>query len=458
MKLANIVLSVTLLLLCTASNAAERPNIVLIVADDMGRDWVSCYGAEHQTPNIDRLAKQGVRYETAWSMPLGMPARVTLLTGQYPFRHGWSEHDETPRGDRVGFDWRKHQAFVRALRDCGYATAIGGQWRLNDLKGQPDVLKHHGFDEHCVRVAIESDAPETSKGGPGNLVVTNGRHETVSDGSETINAFLSQFIRRQSAKKPFFIYYPILQSSRKQSIKDAERQGASRRSADFSPTALAASALPLTGKAPATSALPLTGKDAEQDKKRNFAEYVTRVDRLVGKLVQVVDDERLTDNTIIVLTSDNGSTVAGTLNGKPFEAGKGSPSDRGVHVPFIVRAPFLTAGGCVSRDLLDLTDIYPTFVELADAAPPENITLDGRSVVPSLRGSEDPFQKRNWIYSQLGNVRMIRDWQHILDSQGNFHDLTKDPLQKEEVSPLDKIAPGRRQRLQAILNRLPKAQ
>ena len=160
MKLANIVLSVTLLLLCTASNAAERPNIVLIVADDIGRDWVSCYGAEHQTPNIDRLARQGVRYETAWSVPLGMPARVTLLTGQYPFRHGWTERDDVPRGNEFGLDWNKHVTFVRALQESGYATAIGGQWRLNDLKGQPDALKHHGFDEHCVRLAIESDANE----------------------------------------------------------------------------------------------------------------------------------------------------------------------------------------------------------------------------------------------------------------------------------------------------------
>jgi hypothetical protein len=73
-----------------------------------------------------------------------------------------------------------------------------------------------------------------------------------------------------------------------------------------------------------------------------------------------------------------------------------------------------------------------------------------------LRGSEDPFEKRNWIFSQLGDFRMIRDWEHILDSSGNFHDLTKDPLQQNEVSPLDKIAPGRRQRLQMILDRFPK--
>jgi arylsulfatase A-like enzyme len=109
----------------------------------------------------------------------------------------------------------------------------------------------------------------------------------------------------------------------------------------------------------------------------------------------------------------------------------------------------------VSRDLIDFTDLYPTFLELAKTAPPQGSTLDGRSFVPSLRGSEDPFEKRSWIFSQIGDFRMIRDWQHIVDSKGSFHDLTKDPLQQTAVSPLDKIAPGRRERLEMILKRFP---
>ena len=110
----------------------------------------------------------------------------------------------------------------------------------------------------------------------------------------------------------------------------------------------------------------------------------------------------------------------------------------------------------MSRDLIDFTDLYPTFLELAKIVRPNDMTLDGRSFVPSLRGSEDPFEKRSWIFSQIGDCRMIRDWQHIVDSKGNFHDLQKDPLQQRRVSPLDKIAPGRRQRLQMILDRFPR--
>jgi arylsulfatase A-like enzyme len=110
----------------------------------------------------------------------------------------------------------------------------------------------------------------------------------------------------------------------------------------------------------------------------------------------------------------------------------------------------------VSRDLIDFTDLYPTFLDLAGVTPPKTLKLDGKSFVPSLRGDEDPFKKRSWIYSQIGDFRMIRDWYHIVDNKGAFHNLLKDPRQEQKVSPQDKIAPGHRQRLQMILDRFPK--
>ena len=123
-------------------------------------------------------------------------------------------------------------------------------------------------------------------------------------------------------------------------------------------------------------------------------------------------------------------------------------------VPFIVQAPFLNEGGHVTRDLIDFTDFAPTILELTSNTNLVDYPLDGRSFVPSLKGVDDPFQKRNWIYAQAGKVRMMRDWQHFLDSDNNFHDLIKDPFQKEPVSPLDKQAPGRKQRLALLLERL----
>ena len=154
-------------------------------------------------------------------------------------------------------------------------------------------------------------------------------------------------------------------------------------------------------------------------------------------------------------TGNNGSAVSGNLNDEVYPKGRGEEADWGAHVPFIVRAPFLSKGNIVSRDLIDFTDLYPTFLDLAGIIAPENLTLDGKSIVPSLRGSEDPYQKRSWVYSQLGEFRMIRDWNHMIDNRGSFHNLSKDPRQERPESKLDKIAPGRRQRLQIILDRFP---
>ena len=399
-------------------HAAERPNIILVVVDDMGRDWVSCYGATHSTPNIDRLAEQGVRYETAWCTPICTPTRVTLLTGLYPFHHGWIQHYDVPRWGGAGLRPDRFTTFARLLREDGYSTAIGGKWQINHLGKEPDALEKHGFDEHCVWPGVENGQPETQERFWNGLVVTNGKRSKSSYGPDTINHFLVDYIKRHK-DRPFLLYYPML----------------------------------LTHGPHATT--PMNKAEAPEGKPALYAGNVTYMDHLVGKLVRTVDDLGLRERTVIIFTGDNGSALPGNLNGEPYPKGKGRQADWGAHVPFIVRAPFLSSGGIVSRDLVDFTDLYPTFLELAGIEPPKAIKLDGKSFVSGLRGDEDPFKKRSWIYSQIGDFRMIRDWTHILDSKGAFHNLLKDPRQEEEVSPLDKIAPGRRQRLQMILDRFP---
>ena len=161
------------------AGATQKPNIIFIMVDDMGRDWVSCYGADHQTPNIDRLASQGVRYETAWCTPICTPTRVTLLTGQYPFHHGWVQHYDVPRWGGSGLRADRFTTFARPLRDSGYATAIGGKWQINHLRKEPDVLKKHGFDEHCVWPGVEEGHPETQERFWNGLLATNGKRNFI---------------------------------------------------------------------------------------------------------------------------------------------------------------------------------------------------------------------------------------------------------------------------------------
>ncbi len=413
-----LVLFICLLFSGLVSAEERPPNIIFIMVDDMGRDWVSCYGADHQTPHIDRLAEQGIRYTTAWCIPICTPTRVTLLTGKYPCHHGWVQHYDVPRWGGEGLSPTRFTTFARSLRDAGYATAIGGKWQINHLGKQPEALKQHGFNEHCVWTGVEADRPETEQRYWDGLIQTNGKRSTVAYGPDTINEFLIDFMTRHR-QSPFLVYYPMLLTH-----------------------------------GPHTTA-PLNRDEAPQGKQALYAGNVTYMDELVGRLVKAVDDLELTDNTLIIFTGDNGSAAAGVLDGEPYPKGKGRQADWGAHVPFVVRAPFLSEGGRVSRDLVDFTDLYPTFLELAGVEPASARKLDGKSLVPSLRGSDDPFEKRNWIYSQIGDFRMIRDWHHLVDNQGSFHDLDKDPRQEHEVSVLDKQAPHRRERLQMILDRFP---
>lgn len=306
MRIQAIILMCLLASICSApAEDDKRPNIVLVVAKELARERLGCYGGKNSSPNIDRLAKQGVRYATAWGMLDSKLSRRTVLTGRYPW------HDaETP-------------LFPSLLEKAGYRVATGGD----------DTAKSLAFIEQSKKGA------------------------------------------------PFLLLH----------IVDTE--------------------------------------DADAD-------------RLVGKLVTAIDAKGLKDNTMIVVTSDHG-------NGD-------SKADTGAHVPFIVRAPFLTKGDRVSKDLVDLSDLFPTVLSLAGIDVPKDLKLDGRTMIPSLRGSDDPFEKRNWIYSEVGDFRMVRDWHHLVDTEGNFHDVEHDPHQEKKVSPLDKQAPARRQRLQMILDRFPR--
>ena len=381
----------------TAQAADVKPNIIFIMVDDMGRDWISSYGASHPTPNVDRLATQGIRFENCWCAPICTPTRMELLTGQYPFRTGWVRHHDVPRWGGKGFDWEKFTSFARVVKKAGYTTAIGGKWQINDFRKQPGALKLHGFDEHCVWTGWETgNAPPSSKRYWDGYIMTNGKREVHKHGSEAVNDFLIDFIRRNK-KRPFLAYYPMMLVH-----------------GPFLPT-------------------PLNRDKAPEGKTALYAGMVTYMDHLVGKLVDAVDELGIADRTIIMFTGDNGSSASGTLNGKPYPKGKGRTNDWGVHMPFLVRAPMFSKGGEVSDDLIDFTDMLPTFADLAGAELPAGVKLDGRSFVSSLRGDRSAKGKREWIFAQIEDRRTIRDKHYKLDSSGSFWNISKDLLERKDL-------------------------
>ncbi|HEY2932811.1 MAG TPA: sulfatase-like hydrolase/transferase [Acidobacteriota bacterium] len=403
----------------SARPSRRKPNIVLFLVDDMGRDWIGCYGAAQSTPHVDAFAALGVRFETAYSMPSCTPTRVELLTGRYPFRTGWVDHYDVPRWGGKGLDWERETTFTRLLRDAGYATGITGKWQINDFRAYPDALKRHGFDEDCMWTGVENGNPASAQRYADPFLQINGERKTHRGkyGPDIVNDFARDFVRRHR-DRPFLLYYPSILVH-----------------GPGEPT-------------PDNRANPL------RDEKGLFAGMLSYMDKLFGTFIKEVDGLGLADNTFIVFAADNGSPIPGSLNGVPFPPGKGRLTDLGVHVPFIVRAPWLTTSARVSTDLIDFSDVFPTLCELAGVTVPAGLRLDGRSFVGSLTGRAK--NKRAWIYAQRGTSRMVREHRYKLDSDGSLFDLSVDPFEDTDLrTSRDADVVAARTRLSAVLNGLP---
>ncbi len=406
----------------TALPAADRPpNQILILVDDMARDWVGAYGAANPTPNFDRLAAEGTRFETAWATPVCTPTRVAMLTGQYPFRTGWNVHYDVPRWGGVGLDPACFRTMGTLLRDAGYATAIAGKWQVNDLRPDPAVMQRHGFDEHCLWTGVEAGNPASEKRYWDAFLQRNGERRTFAGefGPDVVQAFALDFIRRHR-DQPFFLYYPMIPVH-----------------APNEPT-------------PLNRANPPVGEAAL------YAGMVTYADRQVGELLRVLDELGLRGNTVVYFAGDNGSSTGGTLQGQPMPMAKAQVSDLGVHVPLVVRAPGLARAGAVTTTLADFTDLLPTMLDLARRTPPKDLILDGHSLVPALRGATPVAAERTWIYTQYGAHRAVRDQRYYYDSKGAFFDLATDPLQQHNLTAgADPVAEKARAKLAGILAAFP---
>jgi arylsulfatase A-like enzyme len=400
--------------------AADRPpNQILILVDDMARDWVGAYGAANATPSFDRLAAEGTRFETAWATPVCTPTRVAMLTGQYPFRTGWNVHYDVPRWGGLGLDPARFRTMGTLMREAGYATAIAGKWQVNDLRPDPAIMQRHGFDEHCLWTGVEAGNPASEKRYWDAFLQRNGERKTFTGefGPDVVQAFVIDFIKRHR-DKPFFLYYPMIPVH-----------------APNEPT-------------PLNRAHPPEGEAAL------FAGMVEYADQQVGELLRVLDELGLAENTVIYFAGDNGSSTGGTLNGQAMPMAKAQVSDLGVHVPLVVRARGLARAKAVSPVLADFTDLLPTMLDIAGRPAPKDLVLDGHSLVPALRGAPLRAADRTWIYTQYGAHRAIRDQRYYYDSKGGFFDLATDPLQKNNLTA-DPVLAGIRQKLDGILAAFP---
>ena len=439
-----LLLAALLLAPLAALHAAEsnsvKPNIVFFLIDDCSSHEFGCYGNKsNPTPNIDRLAESGIRFNTAWATPLCVPTRALLLSGQYGFKTG--AYDNSIVSEKRGELPNKITPLSRTLQQAGYATFMGGKWHLEGLPGDAAW----GFDEHvlygslCQAISknpawiarytgpwwpatwpnrIVLAKPE----GRGNpyatwhpMIIRNGEFmETGPDdfGPDILSREVSDFVRRKAGeKKSFFVYYAEhLTHTPHTSMRDADN--------------------PKGETAP--------GMEAN----------VRYVDRVIGRLVETLKETGVWENTVLMVGGDNPSHTLG----------KGFAAAIGAHVPLIVGGgkKWITWQG-ETGCLTDFADVYPTCMELAGLNPATNPELSGKSFKPLLDGNRD--HTRPWIFSYLGIYRMIRDRQWCLDGLDHLWrcNASGNPFTFELISKDKEDAEAARGRagLEAILKGLP---
>jgi arylsulfatase A-like enzyme len=355
--------------------------------DDMGKEWVSGYGAENvSTPSIDALIDQGLRLDNAWSNPQCTPTRLSLLTGQYPFRNGWVNHWDVPRWGHGYFDWREYPSLAGILKAAGYATAAAGKWQVSDFRIEPQAMVKHGFDSYAMWTGFEEGVDASAERYWDPYVHTSGGSRTYKGqyGTDIFVEHLVEFIKTKS-DGPWFAYFPL--------------------------------ALPHPPYV-TTPAQPDIGED-DVARYRAMVEYG---DAALGRLVSLIDELEIAENTLIIVTTDNGSPKArrGVIKGREVAGGKSLTSENGINVPFVVRWPARIDAGQVSDTLVDFTDILPTFAELAGAELPAGHAIDGQSFAAYLSGdaSDGP---RTWIMS-MGGKNEAAVSQNGVENQYVFRD------------------------------------
>lgn len=399
------------------SSFAAQPNIILIMVDDFGYECVTANGGEsYQTPNIDKLAASGVRFENCHVQPLCTPTRVQLMTGRYNVRNYIN----------FGTLLRTETTFGNLMKGAGYATGICGKWQLG---GEVDSPQHFGFDESCLWQQTRRPPRYANPGLEYNGVEKDFTHGEY--GPALVNDFALSFITKNK-EKPFFLYYPmILTHNPFQPTPD---------SPDWDPT---------------------ISSENKQQSPKHFADMTAYMDKLVGSVVAKLDELGIRDNTLLLFLGDNGtnSGITSRFKGADYKGGKGSTTSHGTHVPLIASWPAVMKQGRVSADLVSSTDFLPTVCAAAGVKVPEG--TDGVSFLPQLKG--EPGTPRDWLYtwysprqSQDMTVREYTfDQRFKLYRSGQFYDLSTDEMEKQDLATttLSSEAAAAKTKLQSALDR-----
>jgi len=401
-----------------ASRAEEKPNFVVLLADDLGWADLGCTGSRlYETPHLDRLAAGGVRFAQAYSAcTVCSPTRAALLTGKYPARlrvTDWIPGHARPKAKLRVPDWTKHLppeevTLAEALGAAGYVSASIGKWHLG---GEAYFPEKHGFGANLggshrgqpPSYFSPYGIPTLPDGPPGEYL-------TDREGEEA-----ARFIERNK-DRPFFLYVPFhavhtpLQA-KKELIEKYQRKESAEGSGRFKPV---------------------------------YAAMIESLDAAVGRILEALEKSGVAGRTVVVFTSDNGGLVSSTSN-RPLRAGKGSWYEGGVRVPLIVRGPGIGPAGSVRETPVITMDLYPTLLEMAGLKVPAGHVVDGMSLAPLLRGSGGLSRAALfWHYPHYhpggatpygavrrGDLKLIESYE---DGSLELYDLARDAGESENLA------------------------
>jgi arylsulfatase A len=403
------VLIIGLFIISISCIAQDKPNIILIMADDMGYECLSTYGStSYNTPVLDQLAAEGIQFNRCISQPLCTPSRVKIMTGQYNYRNY----------DYFGHLNTKEYTFGNMMQEAGYATCIAGKWQLNGLAYKDEILDWNdntkpnklGFDEYCLWQLTAGRTKETERfANP--LIEQNGKfleRDKDTYGPDIFSNYILDFIERKK-DEPFFVYYPMVL------VHD-----------------------PFV-------ATP-DSKDWHIEEKRfkndtaYFKDMVSYTDKIVGKITDKLKELKIDDNTLVIFTGDNGThpSIYSKMKEDVIRGAKGNTIDHGTHVPLIASWPRKIKKGKLYDGVIEFSDFFTTLADIVGKNP----SSDGHSFYPLLLGDKHTDRDNAFVHydprwgERVNTFRnqFARTEDYKLYQDGKFYNLKDDVMELNALS------------------------
>ena len=440
--------SVITLALCltVGAHALAKPNVLLIVSDDQGYRDLGCFGSgEVQTPHLDRLAAGGIRltsFYVAW--PACTPSRGALLTGRYPQRNGVYDmiRNEAPDYgyrykpgeyestlERIGGMDTHEVLLPRMLKAADYTSGIFGKWDLGVHRRFLPLAR--GFDEFYGFVNTGIDYYTHERYGVPSMY-RNNSPTTADKGTYCTDLFEREAVRflKTKRREPFFLYVPFNAPHGASNLDPTIRGGAQApdRFKAMYPGLLAQVGTERRTRYGKTYTVPNRAA-----RRLEFVGSVTAMDAAIGRLLDLLDEYGIADNTIVLFFSDNGG--GSSADNAPLRGRKGQMFEGGLRVPCIVRWPGKIPAGTTSDAFLTSLEVVPTLCAATGAAPPKGVVLDGFDMLPVLQGKKRLLRSEMFWQRKLDKGARVDHWKWVESSRGSgLFDLRHDLGERRDLS------------------------